>query len=57
MSNFLVTAMDVDQETLSKSKPSRGRIEKKRAKSSRKASIVFPKFKRGTGAGRSKAKK
>jgi len=44
-----VTDMDVDQvssKVTTKSKAGRGRVEKKRS-SSRKASIVFPKYKNG----------
>jgi hypothetical protein len=48
--------MEVDQEgTKGTTQLKRGRIEKKRAKSSRKASIVFPKYK--SRVGKSKGKK
>ncbi|TVY20156.1 hypothetical protein LARI1_G001420 [Lachnellula arida] len=47
--------MEIDQST---SRPSKGRIAKKvRHKSSRTASIVFPKYKNGTRVGKSKGKK
>ncbi|TVY57178.1 hypothetical protein LSUE1_G007781 [Lachnellula suecica] len=54
-----ITAMEIDQNPKqSASKPSSGRIEKKvRHKSSRKASIVFPKYKDGKQVGGSKGKK
>lgn len=50
--------MDVDggaAKSNALSKPRKNRIEKKR--SSRKASIVFPKYKKSTKGGRSKGKK
>jgi hypothetical protein len=57
--NILITEMQVDQDaSKSTSKPKssgKGRIEKRR--SSRKASIVFPKFKNGKRVGQSKGKK
>jgi hypothetical protein len=53
-----VLEMEVDRdaaETNAQSKPRKNRIEKKR--SSRKASIVFPKYKKGPKGGKSKGKK
>jgi len=58
LADFLIPEMEMDQDSLkakSSLKPSKGRIEKRR--NSRKAGIVFPKFKNGKRAGKSKAKK
>jgi hypothetical protein len=55
---FKILEMDVDggaAKSNTLSKPRKNRIEKKR--SSRKASIVFPKYKKSTKGGRSKGKK
>jgi hypothetical protein len=51
--------MEIDHDPKkTSSKPSKGRIDKKvRHKSSRKASIVFPKYKNGKKVGKSKGKK